>query len=328
MARARSLPSDFLKDPDVITLAGNDECLILIGLILNADDYGRGIAHSLRLGREIRGYSAEQVENALYALEVAGLVILYEVGRFRYYHLPRWNEWEKLTEPAKSRYPAPPGTSEPDSSNEDEQVKTKKFLRKPKYSLEKRENPQKPALEGERESEREIEGDEEPIPDNVTSFPNTRADTAALSMNEMEEVTYEVASILKLRVNDALRRLVQEYGGDQSLSLLGEADAAREWIDDTRRRNRKGQPMSPAFFRRWLKRECEGRTHRQATSTTGPDVSSPHGMQLSLNRTTKPPSLMHLEQQYQAAATGHSPHPTITFAIAMRTAKSDMLFFT
>ena len=35
---------------------------------------------------------------------------------------------------------------------------------------------------------------------------------------------------------------------------LGEADAAREWIEDPRR-NRKRKQLTPAFFRCWLKRE-------------------------------------------------------------------------
>ena len=112
MARARSFPSDFLKDPDIIALSGADECLILIGLILKADDHGRGFAHCTLLGREIRGYAPEQIESALHVLEALELVTLYEVGRHRYYSLPRWNEWQKLREPAKSKFPAPPGTQE------------------------------------------------------------------------------------------------------------------------------------------------------------------------------------------------------------------------
>ncbi len=314
MARARSLPSDFLKDPDIITLAGNDECLILIGLILNADDYGRGIAHSLRLGREIRGYSEEHIEIALHALEAAGLLTLYEVGRFRYYSLPRWREWEKLSDPAKSKYPAPPDSSETESDPAEIQT----FSKKPKESLGNRRNPQESVLEeegeAEREPERETEGDEERLPPNVTSFPTAHAAAnATMSVQEVEEMTRQVAPILKLCVSDALRRLVQEYGHDPLLSLLVEADAAREWIDDTRRRNRKGQRMSPAFFQRWLKREREGVKQRQAaTGTTGADAfSTPHPATAPPRSpgATKPPSLMNLEQHYQTAAKGEEGDP-------------------
>ena len=142
MARARSFPSDFLNDPDIITLVGADECLILIGLILNVDDYGRGSAHSLRLGREIRGYTTEQIESALHLLEEAHLLTLYEVGRFRYYSLPRWNEWEKLSEPAKSKYPAPPGTQDP---LEEEHI-SRKFSKKRGETFRNVQNVKKPAL--------------------------------------------------------------------------------------------------------------------------------------------------------------------------------------
>ena len=168
MARARSFPSDFLKDPDIIALSGADECLILIGLILKADDHGRGFAHSTLLGREIRGYAPEQIESALHALQQLELVTLYEVGRHRYYSLPRWSEWQKLHTPAKSKFPAPPT---PQQHVEDEQK--------------------------------------------IQSFSEKR-----------DEVTHQIASILKLAVNDALKRIVEDYAQDPTLSLFGEADAA------------------------------------------------------------------------------------------------------
>ncbi len=72
----------------------------------------------------------------------------------------------------------------------------------------------------------------------------------------MLEATKQVAGILKLPVTDDLARVVADYLARPGLSLLGEADAAAEWIGDPKR-NRKRQPMTPAFFRRWLKRETE-----------------------------------------------------------------------
>ncbi|GAC1433466.1 MAG: hypothetical protein NVSMB54_31060 [Ktedonobacteraceae bacterium] len=270
MARARSFPSDFLKDPDIIALAGADECLILIGLILEADDHGRGFAHSILLGREIRGYAPEQIENALHTLEQLELVMLYEVGRHRYYWLPRWNEWQKLREPAKSKFPAPPqkivGSGQ----------EVQSFLEKNEETLRNDENVQKPDQEGEgeekEESEKEKEKEAEGTPDNVVPFPTNHTigiTAVSFSSEKRDEVTHQIASILRLGVNDALKRIVEEYCQDPTLSLFGEADAAREWVDDTRR-NRKGQCMSPAFFRRWLKHEHDDVLKRQgATGTTG-----------------------------------------------------------
>ena len=263
MARARSFPSDFLKDPDIIALSGADECLILIGLILRADDYGRGFAHSTLLGREIRGYSPEQIESALHVLEALELVTLYEVGRHRYYSLPRWNEWQKLRDPAKSKFPVPPNDPEA------EKHISQKSAKKGEEIVGSFAKGQNPAPEEEEE--------EEATPPNVVAFPTAHTSTtstASLSVSHFEEVTTKIAVILKLTTDEALKRIVTDYCHDATLSLFGEADAAREWIDDPRR-NRKGQRMTPAFFRRWLKREHEDVLKRQATGTTGPVFHAP-----------------------------------------------------
>ncbi|MBO0782921.1 MAG: hypothetical protein J2P37_29250, partial [Ktedonobacteraceae bacterium] len=80
------------------------------------------------------------------------------------------------------------------------------------------------------------------------------SDDVSLTQGTISQKTCQVAQILHLPLSGALRRVVADYGSDESLSLLGEADAAREWIED-RHRNRKGHAMTPAFFRRWLGRE-------------------------------------------------------------------------
>ena len=83
-------------------------------------------------------------------------------------------------------------------------------------------------------------------------FPQRRpAPDKTLSVTTL---TQQVAQILKLAVSEALTRLVTEYACSSSLSLLGEADAAREWIDDGTR-NRNSKCVTVAFFRRWLQRE-------------------------------------------------------------------------
>jgi len=64
-----------------------------------------------------------------------------------------------------------------------------------------------------------------------TTFPTRRSsDNASLPEQKVSEMTEQVAAILKLNVTAALRRIVEEYSTDATLSLLGEADAAREWI--------------------------------------------------------------------------------------------------
>jgi hypothetical protein len=113
----------------------------------------------------------------------------------------------------------------------------------------------------------------------------THADDSTASLSSQQqfiECTNQIAQILRLDVSPALTRIVEEYRLDTTISLYGEADAAHEWIENPRR-NRTGQTMTPAFFRRWLKREREEVLSRQAqrlqaTGTTGMGsaYSSPH----------------------------------------------------
>ena len=111
----------------------------------------------------------------------------------------------------------------------------------------------------------------------IVPFPpttHTDGGTDPLSSQlQIIECTNQIAQILRLDVSPALTRIVEEYRVDTTISLCGEADAAREWIENPRR-NRTGQTMTPAFFRRWLKREREEVLSRQAqrlqaTGTTG-----------------------------------------------------------
>ena len=272
----RMIPTTFFKDPDILMI-GKDAQLILVGLVLLADDVGRGSAHAHLLSREM-DYTPEQMESVLHELVANDLLTLYSSGKHRYYHLPRWHQWQKLNKPAKSKFPAPPG---------DEVVASQQSPGKPGESLENPGNSQKTLLEEEgegeeeKESEKEVEteGEEETLPPNVVTFPTTHADdstAASLSEPVIEKATSQVAAILKLPVDAALTRIVEDYCHDRGLSLFGEADAAREWIDDTRR-NRNGQRMTPAFFRRWLKREHDDVLKRQAveTGTTGQRAHAP-----------------------------------------------------
>jgi hypothetical protein len=126
---------------------------------------------------------------------------------------------------------------------------------------ENRESPTQLNLSESNSSESKLiedEGEAQPPP-NIVPFPAARANADVethFTETIVLEATQQVATILNIPVTDGLARVVADYQGDSSLSLLGEADAAREWIDDPRR-NRKRKPLTPAFFRRWLKRERE-----------------------------------------------------------------------
>jgi hypothetical protein len=142
-------------------------------------------------------------------LQRVDFVQCYQAERHRYYWLCRWDEWQSLSKPAPSKYPAPL------SRHSDG------------------ENPQ------------ELGG----VSHHPQGNPGKPWETYCEGEGEEEQN--------HLTVNDALTRIVAEYHTAPTLSLLGEADAAREWIED-RQRNKKEQHLTPAFFRRWLKREHEG----------------------------------------------------------------------
>jgi hypothetical protein len=309
MARQRCLPTNFFKDPDVMALSNGDVRLILVGLVLNADDEGRGLAHARILGREL-DYPPEVIEEALVEMEACELVQCYQVERHRYYRLRRWRDWQTLSKPTPSRFPAPPPLPSSEESQGTPGV---------------RNNPQGspgfsrdilPEEEGEMESEVEQEGkgeDEGEARSKVVSFPTARTNSGTSAQQHLEPTTLKLAHILKISISPALRRIAEEYLDDPLLSLLGEADAAREYIDD-RQRNRKGQRMTPAFFRRWLKREHEDALLRrtrstQATGTTDRDgtysATAPPGSQAAA--ATR--NLMNLREQYAADLSRQPPLP-------------------
>ena len=60
MANRRMIPTSFFRDPDILML-GKDAQLILVGLVLAADDYGRELAHAHLLGKQM-GYTPKQME--------------------------------------------------------------------------------------------------------------------------------------------------------------------------------------------------------------------------------------------------------------------------
>jgi len=78
-------------------------------------------------------------------------------------------------------------------------------------------------------------------------------------------------------VTGALTRLVTEYTFLEPLTLLCEADAAREWIDDETR-NRGHKVMTVAFFRRWLKREQEAIEQRRTAPLPATGSRSQNGV--------------------------------------------------
>src|SRR6266516_85678 len=338
MASKRCIPTRFFKDPDIMNLESKDHQLILVGLVLMADDEGRELAHAKLLSREL-DYPQEQIEAALADLATNDLVVLYQVGRHRYYSLTRWGQWQTLSlaKITPSKYPAPPAREDDlplDGSPETAESSSQHFPEFP------RETPGKSAVsqhfpsQGNSSESNSSEGEGERPPHNVVAFPNAKnthttttdsrqkpdepesQETPGTRESQgIQQAMRQVAEILRLPASDALLRIVGDYQDDPLVRLLGEADAAREYIDDPRR-NRRGQRMSPAFFRRWLRREHEDAERRQsqrhvtaATGTLGGvgGTSAPPAPSPGTARPILPRSLMHLADQVQLAPTARAP---------------------
>ena len=314
MANKRCIPTRFFQDPDIIDLC-KDTQLILIGLVLNADDEGREVAHPKVLGQAM-DYPPEQIEAALQELVAHELLVLYQSGRHRYYSLTQ--QWQTMgAKMTPSRYPAPPATPPADVPGNSVGNSGKSGVsvgNSAQYKL-----SQVNSIEGEEEENAtgtEVTELTDLLPDNVTPFPqpphSDDNDGGSVSQDDKEQVTavtHQVATVLRLPVTEALQRIVTDFLPISTLSVLGEADAAREWIDDPRR-NQKKQGMTPAFFRRWLKREHVALqqqqatlAHQKATGTDGPTSSQGTPTQAATPPARPGPagrSLMDLEDRYRA----------------------------
>ncbi len=311
MARSRSIPTNLYWDPDFSQLESEAQS-ILIGLTLAADDEGRGIAHLDILARQLNK-QATTIERALQMLSTLGFLLCYQVGRYHYYQHARWEEWEHGLAPNKrtpSRHPAPPSEQRPEDPTSSPSASGSRlsaaFRGEP---LEIPENPREPLSQEEEEENLKLnKAEEEPGSSNLITFPTSNATADPDETKNEPDVTImtaQIAHILTLPETVALRHIVEEYHLTPGLSLLGEADMAREWIDD-RQRNSSGKRMTPAFFRRWLKREHEAIVQRQATAPaeragehlrSHPPLSSIAATRASLASR----SLMHLETEYQQA---------------------------
>jgi hypothetical protein len=320
VAAKRCIPTDLFYHRKFVQLRNDTNRLILIGLIIDADDAGRGLADPDLLGRKL-DHPSESIQQALEDLEHAGFIETYAHDEEKYYSLCLWCVWQKLSKPTPSHYPAPPSVTifqrnpgEPRGTQE--KPKAPEDSRPEEEGEEKRREPED---EGEATHRGECQPTRKSSGRKVVPFPGTlpsadgNGDGKARNSSEAETraLVQQAARILRLPPDDVLTRLVVEYAAIPGLSLPGEADAAREWIDDPQR-NKKRRRMSPAFFRNWLKREQDAIERRQialqqaqlSTGTSGPTPPSrdapPAGR--------RPPDLMHLVYEDHAERTKGEKH--------------------
>jgi len=117
MATCRDVPTTLFSSHGFFEWSSNTTCLMLIGIILDADDEGRGSAHSVVLARTLH-QEVDQIENALVELEQHRTLQCYEIAGQRYYILCHRHTYQATKKPP-SPYPAPPAERLADTSQDD-----------------------------------------------------------------------------------------------------------------------------------------------------------------------------------------------------------------
>lgn len=94
---------EFFSHPTVLTLPNQQARLLLLWLILFADEKGQEVAHAGLLGLAM-DESAETMETALQALVTHDALVLVQCEKRRMYQLTHWHTWQHLR---SQRLPAP-----------------------------------------------------------------------------------------------------------------------------------------------------------------------------------------------------------------------------
>lgn len=117
MPRIRSIKPEIWLSPQVMNLS-RDARVLFVGLITQADDDGRGSADPRRIKATIfpgdDDATVAQIDAWLAEVVVQELATLYDAGtQGRLYALASWAEHQKISHPARSKYPGPNGSTKP-----------------------------------------------------------------------------------------------------------------------------------------------------------------------------------------------------------------------
>lgn len=246
MARRRCLPTNLFYNPKFEALSSDTVRLIYVGIVLDTDDYGRGLANASILGRKL-AQPPETIERALPELEQQGFLECYEVKGQHCYYVCNWLKMQTLSKKTASEYPPSPSEV---TSSEDLQ-ENPSFPQNPQENFgEFRENSlEEKVKEKRRENESESKGEGE-------RKAALRAASAGAGARELsiDEITERVAAILKLDISQALFHIVKDFYHRSDIDLITQAELAREWMDT---KAKKPREMTTAFFRRWMEREVK-----------------------------------------------------------------------
>lgn len=117
MRRIRTIKPEWLTDESLASCS-IEARLLSVGLILLADDAGRGVATVEHLACEVFRYELFRrgldelstiVRRALDELSTIGFCTIYEVSSKHYYELPAWSRHQRIDRPSPSRIPPHPG---------------------------------------------------------------------------------------------------------------------------------------------------------------------------------------------------------------------------
>ena len=101
MATARMLPTNLFFIPDFMGLNYVSK-LAYIGLLLHADDDGRGHIH-LRALSHATDLCETEVESSLLQLAEKGLILVYVVDNKEYYQITGWFDMQSIPSPPKGQ---------------------------------------------------------------------------------------------------------------------------------------------------------------------------------------------------------------------------------
>ena len=113
--RIRSIKPEWLED-EKLAAASDEARLLSIGLLLIADDYGRGRAHPSFIASQVWAYSRESREGlgnlarasrAIAELAGLGFVKIYDVAGQRYFAVINWAKHQRVDHAGKPRVPGP-----------------------------------------------------------------------------------------------------------------------------------------------------------------------------------------------------------------------------
>jgi len=108
MARKRMIDPNFWQSEDVSKLSVFER-LLLIGMISNSDDYGRGRANPNYLKSAIFPYDnilTDEIECGLRNIKRHISLNTYNIDGGFYYEFIKWIRWQKVDKPQKSSIPA------------------------------------------------------------------------------------------------------------------------------------------------------------------------------------------------------------------------------